>query len=132
MGVRSFHICLFVKNKCFYICRLGLNFFNYLLLCSSISLFSNKIADKLQLENRIYKFIQFIPIVVILFATNMNTVYEQGFMYLVDHWQFCTRMYLGSSIPRTMGILWIVMSFIDNKNITIKDIMQLFIISGNF
>lgn len=118
-----------LKINVFTFCRLGLNFFNYLLLCSSISLFSNKIADKLQLENRIYKFIQFIPIVVILFATNMNTVYEQGFMYLVDHWQFVTAMYLGSSIPRTMGILWIVMSFIDNKNITIKDIMQLFIIS---
>lgn len=38
-------------------------------------------------------------------------------------------MYLGSSIPRTMGILWVLVFFIDNKKIMIKHILQLIVMS---
>lgn len=118
-----------LKINVFTYCRLGLNFFNYLLLCSTVSVFTTKIYEKTQLKQSVLKFIQFVPIVFIFFATNMNTVYDIGFMHLVDHWQFVTAMYLGSSIPRTMGLLWIIMSFIDNEKISINDMIQLFIIS---
>lgn len=118
-----------LKINVFVYCRLFLNFFNYLLFCSTISLFTTKIYKKLNLSNDRFKFIQYIPIVIIFFATNMNTVYQIGFMHLIDHWQFVTAMYFGSSIPRTMGILWIMMTFVENDKITIKDIFKLFMIS---
>lgn len=118
-----------LKINVFVYCRLFLNFFNYLLFCSTISLFTTKIYKKLNLSNDRFKFIQYIPIVIIFFATNMNTVYQIGFMHLIDHWQFVTAMYFGSSIPRTMGILWITMTFVENDKITIKDIFKLFMIS---
>lgn len=118
-----------LKINVFVYCRLFLNFFNYLLFCSTISLLTTKIYKKLNLSNDRFKFIQYIPIVIIFFATNMNTVYQIGFMHLIDHWQFVTAMYFGSSIPRTMGILWIMMTFVENDKITIKDIFKLFMIS---
>lgn len=118
-----------LKINVFVYCRVFLNFFNYLLFCSTISLFTTKIYKKLNLSNDRFKFIQYIPIVIIFFATNMNTVYQIGFMHLIDHWQFVTAMYFGSSIPRTMGILWIMMTFVENDKITIKDIFKLFMIS---
>lgn len=118
-----------LKINVFVYCRLFLNFFNYLLFCSTISLFTTKIYKKLNLSNDRFKFIQYIPIVIIFFATNMNTVYQIGFMHLIDHWQFVTAMYFGSSIPRTMGILWIMMTFVENDKITIKDIFKLIMIS---
>jgi hypothetical protein len=59
----------------------------------------------------------------------MDTVYQIGFMHLIDHWQFVTAMYLGSSIPRTMGILWLLILFVGNEKITIQDFIKLFIVS---
>lgn len=118
-----------LKINVFVFCRLFLNFFNYLLFCCTISAFTDKLYKKLNLGRDKARFIQYVPIVVIFFATNMNTVYQIGFMHLIDHWQFVTAMYFGSSIPRTMGILWIMMTFVENDKITIKDIFKLFMIS---
>lgn len=113
----------------FVFCRLFLNFFNYLLICSTISVFANKIYRNLDLKSNRYKYIQYITCVVIFFGTNMDKVYQMGFMHLVDHWQFVTAMYLGSSIPRTMGILWLLIMFVGNEKITIQDLIKLFILS---
>lgn len=113
----------------FVFCRLFLNFFNYLLICSTISVFANKIYRNLDLKSNKYKYIQYTSCIIIFFSTNMDLVYKIGFMYLVDHWQFVTAMYLCSSIPRTMGILWLLMMFIDNEKIAFKDLIKLFVVS---
>ena len=118
-----------LKINVFVFCRLFLNFFNYLLLCSSISVFADIVCKNLNLKSNRYKYIQYITCVVIFFGTNMDKVYQMGFMHLVDHWQFVTAMYLGSSIPRTMGILWLLIMFVGNEKITIQDLIKLFILS---
>lgn len=113
----------------FVFCRLFLNFFNYLLVCSTVSLFADMMCKDLDLKNNRYKYIQYFVCIIIFFATNMDTVYQIGFMHLIDHWQFVTAMYFGSSIPRTMGILWILILFVGNEKITIQDFIKLFIVS---
>ena len=113
----------------FVFCRLFLNFFNYLLVCSTVSLFADIICKDLNLKSNRYKYIQYFVCIIIIFATNMDTVYQIGFMHLIDHWQFVTAMYLGSSIPRTMGILWLLILFVGNEKITIQDFIKLFIVS---
>lgn len=113
----------------FVFCRLFLNFFNYLLVCSTVSLFADIVCKDLDLKSNRYKYIQYFACIIIFFATNMDTVYQMGFMHLIDHWQFVTAMYLGSSIPRTMGILWLLILFVGNEKITIQDFVKLFIVS---
>lgn len=113
----------------FVFCRLFLNFFNYLLVCSTVSLFADIVCKDLDLKSNRYKYIQYFACIIIFFATNMDTVYQMGFMHLIDHWQFVTAMYLGSSIPRTMGILWLLILFVGNEKITIQDFIKLFIVS---
>lgn len=118
-----------LNTNVFVFCRLFLNFFNYLLLCSTISAFADIVCKDLNLKSNRYKYIQYFVCIIIFFATNMDTVYQIGFMHLIDHWQFVTAMYLGSSIPRTMGFLWLLIMFVGNEKITLQDLIKLFIVS---
>ena len=118
-----------LKLNVFTYSRVFLNFFNYLLLCSSVCLLSNMLAKHLGFEDKKIKYLQYIACILIVFATNMDIAFKVNFMHLMDHWQFVTAMYYGSSIPRTMGILWIIIAFFDKEEIKIKDVFTLFVIS---
>lgn len=109
--------------------RIFLNFFNYLLLCCSVSLISNKLSKHLDFDDNKTKYLQYIACILIVFAINMDIASKVNFMHLMDHWQFVTAMYFGSSIPRTMGILWIILAFFDKEEIKLTDVFTLFIIS---
>ena len=50
-------------------------------------------------------------------------------LYVQDSWQFNTAMYYASSIVRTMGILIILVHFIENNKISIRDILLVILIS---
>ena len=78
----------------FVFCRLFLKFFNYLLVCSTVSLFADIVCKDLDLKSNRYKYIQYFACIIIFFATNMDTVYQMGFMHLIDHWQFVTAINL--------------------------------------
>lgn len=108
-------------------CRVFLNFQNYLLLVVTVCEFAKRTVCKLSGEFN--KYAQWTPIILFVFTILMIVATNCNLMILQDYWQFSSAMYLGSSIPRTMGILWVLVFFIDNEKIMIKHILQLIVMS---
>lgn len=79
--------------------------FNYFLLANCVYALAKKILDSLNITYN-KKIIQFIPAIVILFAFNEIFLKKYNLMFLQDSNQFTNAMYYGSSIVRTMGILF--------------------------
>lgn len=96
----------------FTFCRVFLNFQNYLLLVVTVCEFAKRTVCKLSGEFN--KYAQWTPIILFVFTILMIVATNCNLMILQDYWQFSSAMYLGSSIPRTMGILWVLVFFIDN------------------
>lgn len=111
----------------FTFCRVFLNFQNYLLLVVTVCEFAKRTVCKLSGEFN--KYAQWTPIILFVFTILMIVATNCNLMILQDYWQFSSAMYLGSSIPRTMGILWVLVFFIDNEKIMIKHILQLIVMS---
>ena len=116
-----------LRMNVFVFCRVFLNLQNYFLLVVTVCEFTKQTVCKLNDEFR--KYAQWTPIILFIFTIIMVVATSFNLMALQDYWQFSSAMYLGSSIPRTMGILWVLLFFIDNDKITIKHILQLIIMS---
>lgn len=96
--------------------------FNYFLLANCVYALAKKILDSLNITYN-KKIIQFIPAIVILFAFNEIFLKKYNLMFLQDSNQFTNAMYYGSSIVRTMGILFLIIPFIDKPEITWKTVV---------
>lgn len=116
-----------LRMNVFVFCRVFLNLQNYFLLVVTVCEFTKQTVCKLNDEFR--KYAQWTPIILFIFTIIMVVATSFNLMALQDYWQFSSAMYFGSSIPRTMGILWVLLFFIDNDKITIKHILQLIIMS---
>lgn len=116
-----------LRMNVFVFCRVFLNLQNYFLLVVTVCEFAKNTVCKL--NEKFKKYAQWTPIILFIFTIIMIVATSFKLMVLQDYWQFSSAMYLGSSIPRTMGILWVLLFFIDNDKITIKHILQLIIMS---
>lgn len=116
-----------LRMNVFVFCRVFLNVQNYFLLVVTVCEFTKQTVGKLNEEFK--KYAQWTPIILFIFTIIMVVATSFNLMALQDYWQFSSAMYLGSSIPRTMGILWVLLFFIDNDKITIKHILQLIVMS---
>lgn len=115
-----------LKINVFVFCRVFLNFFNYFLFVVTVYEFAGKFFSK---KENSEKLLQWIPCVLILFTLSYNYCITHNVMIIHDYWQFNSAMYLGSSIPRLMGFLWVIIPFLDKEKIELKDIIFLGIIS---
>lgn len=102
--------------------------FHYFLLANCVYALSKKILDSLDVKYN-KKIIQFIPAIIILFAFNEIFLKRYNFMYLQDSNQFTNAMYYGSSVVRTMGIMFLILPFIDKPKITWKTVIAVIGIS---
>lgn len=108
--------------------RVFMSGFNYFLLVNCIYVFAEKLIKSCNI-NYNKSTIQYICCVVILFIFDWNFLGIKNIMSVQDSWQFNTAMYFGSSIVRTMGIMFLIAHFIDKEKIVAKDIMLVVLIS---
>lgn len=108
--------------------RFFLSGFHYFLLINCIYAFSEKIIYTININYK-QKFIQYIPAIIILFAFNEMFLKNKGILFLQDSNQFANAMYYGSSVVRTMGIMLLILPFLEDKKITIKMIIEVICIS---
>ena len=64
---------------------------------------NKKISYKIS-ENKI----QFCSMVLLIFAFEYTTLSKTGLLVVQDSWQFSSAMWYGSSVPRVMGLLWLI------------------------
>lgn len=108
--------------------RFFLSGFQYFILINCIYAFASKIVQILNINyNR--KTLQFIPAIIVLFAFNELFLRNKGILYLQDSNQFANAMYYGSSIVRTMGIMMLLLPFLNEQKINIKMIIYVMIVS---
>ena len=108
--------------------RVFLSGYNYFLFACCIYAFAEKIIKSTSIkcsENTI----QYIASIILLFGFSWNFMEVKEILYVQDSWQFNTAMYYASSIVRTMGILIILVHFIENNKISIRDILLVILIS---
>lgn len=105
-----------------------LSAFQYFLLCCSIYAMANKIFEmcKFTIEK---KYLQYVSIITILFAFNTQFFEATKLLTVQDSWQFNTAMFYGSSIVRTMGILLILLPFVNSAKIYKPDVFSAICIS---
>lgn len=108
--------------------RFFLSCFNYFLLANVIYCLAKKIFDSLNIKYN-KKIIQFVPAIIILFSFNEIFLKSKGIMWVQDSNQFTNAMYFGSSIVRTMGILFLIMPYLDKNDINLKVILEVIAIS---
>ncbi|WP_286154576.1 hypothetical protein [Thomasclavelia cocleata] len=108
--------------------RIFMSGFNYFLLVNCIFVFAEKIIKSCNI-NYNKSTIQYISCIVILFIFNWDFLNQSGIIMVQDSWQFNTAMYYGSSIVRTMGIMLIIIHFIDKEKIGLKDVLIVLLIS---
>lgn len=108
--------------------RFFLSAFNYFLLANCVYCFARKILDSLNIEYN-KKILQFMPVIIIFFAFNEIFLRKYNLMWVQDSNQFTNAMYFGSSIVRTMGIMLLLLPFIDKNDIDVKVVLKVMAIS---
>ena len=108
--------------------RIFLSGFNYFLFACCIYAFAEKIIKSTNIKCSEYT-IQYIVSIILLFSFSWNFMVVKEILVVQDSWQFNTAMYYASSIVRTMGILIILVHFIENNKIRICDILLVVLIS---
>lgn len=109
-------------------CRFFMNIFNYFLAVCTVNWFAAELNKKISYkisENKI----QFCSMVLLIFAFEYTTLSKTGLLVVQDSWQFSSAMWYGSSVPRVMGLLWLITPFINNEQIKLKDFMYVIICS---
>lgn len=101
-------------------CRFFLNVFNYFLAACTVSWFTIELN-----KNMSYKLsdknIQYCSMVLLIFAIEYTFLSKTGLLDVQDSWQFNSAMWFGSSIPRVMGLLWLITPLINHKKIRLYD-----------
>lgn len=108
--------------------RIFLSGFNYFLFACCIYAFAEKIIKSTNIKCSEYT-IQYIVSIILLFSFSWNFMVVKEILVVQDSWQFNTAMYYASSIVRTMGILIILVHFIENNKIRICDILLVVLVS---
>ena len=108
--------------------RVFMSGFNYFLLVNCIYVFAEKLVKSCNIDYKRYS-IQYISCIVILFIFDWNFLGIKNIISVQDSWQFNTAMYFGSSIVRTMGIMFLITHFIDKEEIVVTDIILVVLIS---
>ena len=123
----SFYIYILKMTPTLY-ARLFLAGFNYFLFINCIYAFAEKIMTILKIKFT-KSTLQFIPGIMILFAFNELFLKNKGILFLQDSNQFANAMYYGSSIVRTMGIILLILPFLEENKINLKMILSVIGIS---
>jgi hypothetical protein len=108
--------------------RFFMSGFNYLLFTSCIYALAFKIFTILKMESY-REIIQYTVSIVIFFGFSSTYLMQHSILILQDSWQLNTAMYYGSSIVRTMGILFLIVPFLERKELYLKDVLMAGIIS---
>lgn len=109
-------------------CRFFMNIFNYFLAVCTVDWFAAELNKRM--AYRISKsMIQFCSMVLLIFAFEYTTLARTGLLMVQDSWQFSSAMWYGSSIPRVMGLLWLIVPFINREKIQLKDFVYVTICS---
>ena len=91
-----------------------MNIFNYFLAVCTVDWFAAELNKRM--AYRISKsMIQFCSMVLLIFAFEYTTLARTGLLMVQDSWQFSSAMWYGSSIPRVMGLLWLIVPFINRE-----------------
>lgn len=114
----SFYVNLLKMTPTLY-ARLFLAGFHYSLFINCIYAFSEKIMILAKIKYN-KNTLQYIPGIIILFAFNELFLRNKGILFLQDSNQFGNAMYYGSSVVRTMGIMLLILPFLDMKKINLK------------
>lgn len=104
-------------------CRIVLNTFNYFLAICTVYVLAETIIQSTKIKIK-ESFIQYLPIVLVIFSFDARVMQETGLLVVQDSWQFNSAMWYGSSLVRVLGILWIILPFIKNDKITFWDIVK--------
>lgn len=108
-------------------CRIFLNAFNYFLAASTVSAFTESIfLDKKYFNKKMF---QYFGMILLFFSFEYLYMQAKGLFIVQDAWQFSSAMWFGSSIPRVLGVMWIILLFVNIKEIGWKQIMGAGIIS---
>lgn len=108
-------------------CRIFLNMFNYFLAASTISAFAERVFSGKKYFNK--NMFQFFGMILLFFSFEYLYMQTKGLFTVQDAWQFSSAMWFGSSIPRVLGIMWIILLFVNIKEISWKQILGAGIIS---
>lgn len=109
-------------------CRFFMNIFNYFLSSCTVTWFTAELNKKISCRISENKF-QFCSMVLLIFAFEYTTLNKTGLLLVQDSWQFSSAMWYGSSIPRVMGLLWLITPFINKEKIQLKDFIYVIICS---
>lgn len=102
-------------------CRIFLNAFNYFLAASTVSAFTESIFLEKKYFNK--KMFQYFGMILLFFSFEYLYMQTKGLFTVQDAWQFSSAMWFGSSIPRVLGIMWIILLFVNIKEISWKQIL---------
>lgn len=108
-------------------CRIFLNLINYFMAAATVSAFAEVILSKKKDINK--SIFQYFGMILLFFSFEYMYMQTKGLFTVQDGWQFGSAMWYGSSIPRVMGIMWIILLFINIKKIGWKQILGAGIIS---
>lgn len=108
--------------------KCGLSAFQYFLFLCCIYAIANKIFETCQFDIE-KKYLQYVVVIAILFGFNQEFLIQNNLLAVQDSWQYNTAMFYGSSIVRVMGILLILIPFINIKKIYLPDVISVIGIS---
>lgn len=95
---------------------------HYFVFVNSVSAFAYAVLKKINSEFNYY-FVQFIPLILILFSFNENFIRFYGLGYYFDSNQFINAAYYGSTMVRTMSFIFLITPFLSQDKIDIKMIL---------
>lgn len=109
-------------------CRFFLNVFNYFLAACTVTWFTKELNKKMsyKLSDRN---IQYCSMVLMIFAFEYTFLSKTGLLDVQDSWQFSSAMWFGSSIPRVLGLLWLITPFVNCKKIKLVDFFYVMVCS---
>lgn len=108
--------------------RVFLSGFNYFLFVCCIYSLAEKIIKSTNISYS-KDTMQYIVSIILLFSFSWNYLAVKNILIVQDSWQFVTAMYYASSVVRTMGIIIIIVHFLENEFISIKDVLFVILIS---
>ena len=103
--------------------KFGLSAFQYFLFLCCIYAIANKIFETCHFDID-KRYLQYVVVIAILFGFIQEFLTSNNLLIVQDSWQYNTAMFYGSSIVRVMGILLILIPFINNKKIYLPDIIS--------
>lgn len=99
-----------LKLNAFSFCRIFMSFFHYFILGNLITVLYKKIHNDLS-DFRV----QLSVVIIVFFSFCEFFLYRNKLFLFQDANQFITAMYYGSSMSRVMGILFLILPFVDLK-----------------